>query len=121
MKHHDNKSILFRALCTAGVLLGAASGLQAQVTGPSTSFAPYLVPTAPGVTFTSLRAVEDGTSKGLPQMVGIPDGLGAYDNGNGTFTILMNHELGNTAGNVRDHGARGSFVSQWVSTRPLSK
>ena len=114
MKHHDNKSILFRALCTAGVLLGAASGLQAQVTGPSTSFAPYLVPTAPGVTFTSLRAVEDGTSKGLPQMVGIPDGLGAYDNGNGTFTILMNHELGNTAGNVRDHGARGSFVSQWV-------
>ncbi len=28
------------------------------------------------------------------RMVGIPDGLGAYDNGDGTFTVLMNHELG---------------------------
>ena len=27
-------------------------------------------------------------------MVGIPDGLGAYDNGDGTMTVLMNHELG---------------------------
>ena len=31
-------------------------------------------------------------------MVGIPDGLGAFDNGDGTFTVLMNHELGNTQG-----------------------
>ncbi len=30
-------------------------------------------------------------------MVGIPDGLGAFDNHDGTFTVLMNHELGNTA------------------------
>jgi hypothetical protein len=29
-------------------------------------------------------------------MHGIPDGLGAFDNANGTFTLLMNHELGNT-------------------------
>ena len=114
MKHQDNKTVLFRALCTAGVLLGASSGAHAQNLGPSTSFAPYLVPTAPGVSFTSLRAVEDATSKGLPQMVGIPDGLGAYDNGNGTFTILMTHELGNTQGNVRAHGSTGAFVSQWV-------
>ena len=31
-------------------------------------------------------------------MVGIPDGLGAYDNGDGTFTVLMNRELGDTLG-----------------------
>ena len=27
------------------------------------------------------------------RMAGWPDGLGAYDNGDGTFTLLMNHEL----------------------------
>ena len=47
-------------------------------------------------------------------MVGIPDGLGAYDNGNGSITVLMNHELGSTVGNVRAHGAKGAFVSEWT-------
>src|SRR6185369_7565075 len=46
--------------------------------------------------------------------VGIPDGLGAFDNGDGTFTLLMNHELGNTLGAVRAHGGTGAFVSRWV-------
>lgn len=48
------------------------------------------------------------------RMVGIPDGLGAYDNGDGTFTVLMNHELGSSAGIARAHGARGAFVSKWT-------
>jgi hypothetical protein len=47
-------------------------------------------------------------------MVGIPDGLGAYDNGDGTFTVLMNHELPSEDGVVRDHGATGAFVSRWT-------
>jgi hypothetical protein len=47
-------------------------------------------------------------------MVGIPDGLGAYDNGHGTFTLLMNHELGAASGKVRAHGSTGAFVSKWV-------
>jgi hypothetical protein len=47
-------------------------------------------------------------------MVGIPDGLGAFDNGDGTFTVLMNHEHGNAVGVTRDHGSIGSLVSQWV-------
>jgi len=34
-------------------------------------------------------------------MVGIPDGLGAYDNRDGSFTLLMNHELGSDKGVVR--------------------
>jgi hypothetical protein len=48
------------------------------------------------------------------RMVGIPDGLGAFDNGDGTFTVLMNHELTSTQGEVRAHGARGAFVSKWT-------
>jgi hypothetical protein len=48
------------------------------------------------------------------RMVAIPDGLGAFDNNDGTISVVMNHELGNTAGGVRLHGARGAFVSQWI-------
>jgi hypothetical protein len=55
-----------------------------------------------------------GDSIGGYRMVGIPDGLGAFDNGDGTFTLLMNHELGNTAGITRAHGSVGAFVSEWV-------
>jgi hypothetical protein len=51
---------------------------------------------------------------GSYKMVGVPDGLGAFDNGDGTFTVLMNHELGAAAGAVHAHGARGAFVSKWT-------
>ena len=47
-------------------------------------------------------------------MAGLGDGLGAFDNNNGTFTLLMNHEFGNTKGDIRAHGAIGSFISKWV-------
>ena len=81
-------------------------------TGPSSSDAPYLVPAASGVSLTSLLTV--GDSVGGYRMVGVADGLGAFDNRNGTFTLLMNHELTSTAGVVRAHGATGAFVSRWV-------
>ena len=45
-------------------------------------------------------------------MVGIPDGLGAFDNGDGTMTVLMNHELGQAVGAMREHGSTGAFVSK---------
>lgn len=86
--------------------------------GPSTTTAPYLLAVEPNVRFTSIATVGnvlDTKDNGTPyRMVGIPDGLGAFDNGNGTFTLLMNHELGATQGIVRAHGAAGAFVSQWV-------
>ena len=54
-------------------------------------------------------------SEGQPwRIVGIPDGLGAFDNGDGTMTVLMNEELGATAGVVREHGSTGAFVSQLI-------
>ena len=70
---------------------------------------PYVVSVDPSVSTVSLLTVGDqtvATARGW-QMVGIPDGLGAFDNGDGTFTVLMNHELGATQGVVRDHGAIG--------------
>jgi predicted extracellular nuclease/2',3'-cyclic-nucleotide 2'-phosphodiesterase (5'-nucleotidase family)/Ca2+-binding RTX toxin-like protein len=84
----------------------------AQTKGASSSATPYLVPTAAGVSFTSILTV--GDSIGGYKMAGIPDGLGSYDNGDGTFTVLMNHEISSTLGVNRDHGSKGAFVSKWV-------
>ncbi len=81
------------------------------------STAPYVVPLAPNVTIQALLTVGDTvpqTGGGNYRMVGIPDGTGAFDNGDGTFTVLMNHELRNNAGVARDHGAVGAFVSKFI-------
>jgi hypothetical protein len=86
--------------------------LAAQLTGPSTAQSSYVLPALPTVTTESVLSVGDVV--GGYRMVGIPDGLGAFDNGDNTFTLLMNHELGNTVGIPRAHGAPGAFVSKWV-------
>ncbi|MEI6881768.1 MAG: metallophosphoesterase, partial [Bacteroidota bacterium] len=81
--------------------------------GPSSSATPYILPVATGVVTNAVISVPDSAANGY-KMAGIPDGLGAYDNGNGTFTLLMNHELTNTSGVTRAHGSIGAFVSKWV-------
>ncbi|MEI6328142.1 MAG: hypothetical protein WCP16_02840 [Pseudanabaena sp. ELA645] len=80
--------------------------------GPSTTTTPYIIPVAPGVQLTSILTTGDAVNG--YKMVGLPDGLGAYDNGDGTFTVLMNHEIASTSGAVRAHGGKGAFVSAWV-------
>jgi hypothetical protein len=86
--------------------------------GHVTAAPPYLVPVEAGIRFVpfltvgeSVNTKPDGTTP--YRMVGIPDGLGVIDNGDDTFTLLSNHELGNTAGVARAHGQIGSFVSKW--------
>jgi autotransporter-associated beta strand protein len=103
-----NIARLFLVAAATTVSLSAQSLIQ----GPSSSQTSYLTPTAPGWSATSLLTVGDAI--GGYQMVGIPDGLGAFSNGNGTMTVLANHELGNTSGTVRGSGAIGAFVSKWV-------
>ncbi|MFM9911167.1 MAG: choice-of-anchor I family protein [Chitinophagaceae bacterium] len=87
------------------------SKLLTGITGISSSQTPYLLPSKPGIRFKSILTVGDG---GTYKMAGIPDGLGAFDNGNGTFTVLMNHEINNTLGIARAHGSKGAFVSKWI-------
>jgi hypothetical protein len=55
-----------------------------------------------------------GDAVGGYRLVGIPDGLGAFDNGDGTFTLLVNHEITAALGVPRAHGAKGAFVSRWT-------
>jgi 2',3'-cyclic-nucleotide 2'-phosphodiesterase (5'-nucleotidase family)/sugar lactone lactonase YvrE len=42
---------------------------------------------------------------------GTPDGIGVMDNGNGTLRVVVNHEFGATAGDVRAHGSKGAYLS----------
>jgi hypothetical protein len=98
-------------LLSAAVLVALAVNTSAQTTGPSSSASPYITPLTDW-NVTSLLTT--GDSVGGYKMAGIPDGLGAYDNGDGTITVLMNHELGNTSGIARAHGSAGAFVSQWT-------
>ena len=90
----------------------AQDNLVAGATGSSSSKTPYLLPSANGVKFTSILSVDDAI--GGYAMAGIPDGLGAFDNCDGTFTLLMNHEIANTLGVNRAHGSKGAFVSKWI-------
>ena len=96
------------SLAVTGTAVAAPDGR----TGPSSSDAPYLVREVPGVNFTSILAAPDAV--GGYRMAGTPDGLGAFDNGDGTYTVLMNHEFGPTSGTVHDHGGTGAFVSRYV-------
>jgi 2',3'-cyclic-nucleotide 2'-phosphodiesterase (5'-nucleotidase family) len=82
-------------------------------TGPNTQPAPYIVGASQGVVVKSLLASGEKANNNYT-MVGLADGLGAYDNNNGTFTLLVSHEAQSTAGVVRAHGAKGAFVSKWV-------
>ncbi|MEO8042046.1 MAG: hypothetical protein ABI646_05505 [Acidobacteriota bacterium] len=106
----------FRKTCTfflmIPIALGAAASVPAQrrgaTTGPSSSQSPYIVRSVPGVVVKSILTVGDSVNlkpDGVTpyRMVGIPDGLGAFDNGDGTFTVLMNHEIA-SGGVVRAHG-----------------
>jgi hypothetical protein len=98
-------------LASAG--LSAAAVAANATSGPSSSQTPYIVRTVSGVVTKSILTTGDTALNGY-RMVGIPDGLGAFDNGDGTFTVLMNHELGATSGVVRAHGAKGAFISRLV-------
>ena len=96
--------------------------VTAQIKGPSTASTPYVLPTRAGIETTSVLTVDNtGTTAddtvpnlvgGAPYaMAGIPDGEGAFDNGNGTFTVLVNHEIVNE-GAVRAHGSTDAYVSK---------
>ena len=99
------------------VTVVAATGLAA------TSVKPYVEPVGGHYQVKALFSVDDkvpllgGASGQQYRMVGIPDGLGAHPNRDGTSTLFMNHELGFTALSEPVVGGpknRGAIVSQWI-------
>jgi Alkaline phosphatase PhoX len=93
-------------------VIAAAAAFANAITGPSSSQSPYVVRSEPGVVTKAILTVGDSVDG--YKMVGIPDGLGAFDNGDGTFTVLMNHEIPDGLGALRAHGSTGAFVSKWT-------
>src|SRR5262245_1590567 len=102
------------AVCAvaAAMALFGGDAPSAQFSGPSTTQSAYVVPSLAVVSTESIVSVGDSING--YRMVGIPDGLGAFDNGDGTFTLLMNHELTSASGVSRAHGAKGALVSKWI-------
>jgi hypothetical protein len=109
-----------------GVALAVALAVLAAVAGRvlgATSVKPYVTPIGTEYEVTALFSADDRAPLlgGAPgdeyRMVGIPDGLGAHPNGDGTSTLYMNHELGFTAQSEPVVGGaknRGAIVSQWI-------
>ena len=99
-------------------MLPAGAFATPEQTADSSSQSPYIVPTRNNVVTRAILTVGDAVNykpDGVTpyRMVGIPDGLGAFDNNDGTFTLVMNHEIA-SGGAVRAHGFNGAFVSKWI-------
>ena len=97
----------------------AATTVQTYTTGPtvdaSKAFAAdtYLLGTSGRAAFREVISAGETAGNGY-MFNGIPDGIGVLDNGDGTLRVLVNHELGATAGDVRAHGSKGAYVSELV-------
>jgi hypothetical protein len=86
---------------TASALAACASLLAASAfaqDGFITTIKPYTVPVGAEYQVRPILSVGDRVPETSDptkqyQMVGIPDGLGAYSNADGTVSVLMNHEL----------------------------
>ena len=109
-----------RKVTIAAVL--AAAALTSSVSA-ATSVKPYVEAVGSEYEIKALFSVDDkvpllGGAPGQQyRMVGIPDGLGAHANGDGTSTLFMNHELNSNALSEPVVGGpknRGTYVSQWI-------
>jgi hypothetical protein len=114
------RSFLKGALATAPLLLAGPSLLKpgralAHGIAPSTTTESYLLPTLSGVRTIPILTTGDAI-RGY-RMVGIPDGLGAFNSDLHHFTLIMNHELLAANGIARAHGSKGAFVSRWKIDR----
>ena len=128
------KNLRLRSPRATIALLGSAAVIAASAAGASgaTSIKPYVEPIGGDYEIEPLFSVDDkvplegGTPGQQYRMVGIPDGLGAHPNGDGTTTLYMNHELPfeqlsePVVGGVKN---RGTIISRWTldaAGNPLS-
>jgi hypothetical protein len=102
--------------------------VAAAIAAAATSVKPYVTAVGGEYEVVPLLSVDDRVPEGsIPslryRMVGIPDGLGAHPNGDGTSTVYMSHELGyaatsspvvDAAGTPVGPAYRGALVSKWT-------
>ena len=106
----------------AALVVGAAVMTVGGSVSAGTTVKPYVVAVGAEYEVRALFSAGDAvpeTSDATRQfrMIGIPDGLGAYANGDGTHTLFMSHEAGRTQVSEPLVGSpryRGAFVSKWI-------
>jgi hypothetical protein len=111
-KHHIKTMIALLAASTATWLTAA----------PASAVGPYVEPIGSAYQITPILSVADQVPETSDpsrqyQMVGIPDGLGAYARPDGTIVLLMNHELTKrTMSEPLVDGPlnRGAFISRFI-------
>src|SRR5689334_204231 len=85
---------------TAGLL--ACTANAGQQAGFSTTVKPYAISISQDYVVKPIISAGDrvplaSNPNKLFQMIGVPDGLGAYKTGGGGAVVFMNHEVGATA------------------------
>ena len=119
-------SILSKVLLGTSTFLLASTAVAQVTQSPTSSATPYVLPVAGGGVLSVVSFMTVGDSVNLRadgvtpyRMAGIPDGMGAYDNGDGTMTLFVTHEHTATANGI-NHAHQpagvvgGSYVSRWI-------
>lgn len=96
---------------------GAAVAAGPDGQGKSSSQTPFVTGVDSSAKTTAL--LTSGDTIGGYTFAGIPDGIGAFDNGKGTFSVLVNHELPSNAGTVHGPLNGGAFISKWTVKNSL--
>jgi hypothetical protein len=125
-----SRSIITLASSVALAITVAATA-QSVITGPSSSASPYVRPhNGYPIDVVSIITVGDFVNlkpDGISPyyFCGIPDGMGAYRNNDGSMSVLITHEYATTNGGgvPRAHHpagfSNGAFTSQWkINTTP---
>jgi len=126
-------SLLFSALW------GAFPAYAEKITGPSTSFEPFVIPAVGEEDikiYSIVTAAKNEPTFGGYFHTGAADGTASYDNGDGTFTILVNHEIPyipsisvpfplnqlvpsfTNQQRLLAHGGKGAHVAKWIVNKP---
>jgi hypothetical protein len=112
-----------RLVALVGSVAAVAAATVVGSVLAATAVKPYVEPVGDEYEVKALFSADDkvpllGGAPGQQyRMVGIPDGLGAHANGDGTSTLYMNHEFGFTVQSEPVVGGpknRGAIVSQWI-------
>jgi hypothetical protein len=119
-------SILSKFMLGTSTFLLASTAVAQVTQSPTSSATPYVRPVAGGGVLSVVSFMTVGDSVNLRadgvtpyRMAGIPDGMGAYDNGDGTMTLFVTHEHVSTANGI-NHAHQpagvvgGSYVSRWI-------
>jgi hypothetical protein len=116
-RRHSGIVAVVATLAVAAVVMSVGSSVSAE-----TAVKSYVVAVGAEYEVRALFSAGDAvpeTSDPTRQfrMVGIPDGLGAYPNADGTHTLFMSHEFRRTQTPEALVGGpryRGAFVSKWI-------